>query len=39
MSDGLLGTAMHAVNAIPYVVEAAPGIQTLLDLPSLAYRP
>ncbi len=33
MSDGNLGTAMHAINAIPYVVEAAPGIQTFLDLP------
>lgn len=33
MSDGNLGTAMHAINAIPYVVEATPGIQTLLDLP------
>lgn len=39
MSDGLLGTAMHAVNAIPYVVEAPPGIQTFLDLPWIAYRP
>jgi len=39
MSDGLLGTAMHALNAIPYVVEASPGIQTFLDLPSIAYRP
>ena len=39
MSDGLLGTAMHAVNAIPYVVEASPGIRTFLDLPSMAYRP
>jgi hypothetical protein len=39
MSDGLLGTAMHAVNAIPYVVEASPGIQTFLDLPWIAYRP
>jgi hypothetical protein len=33
MTDGLLATAMHAVNAIPYVVDAAPGIQTFLDLP------
>jgi hypothetical protein len=32
-SDGLLGTAMHAVNAIPAVVAAAPGIKTFLDLP------
>ena len=33
MTDYLLATAMHAVNAIPYVVDAAPGIQTFLDLP------
>jgi len=39
MSDGLLGTAMHAVNAIPYVVDASPGIRTFLDLPSIAYNP
>lgn len=32
-SDGLLATAMHAVNAIPAVCEAEPGIKTLLDLP------
>jgi hypothetical protein len=37
-SDGLLGTAMHAVNAIPYVVEAPPGIQTFLDLPWIMCR-
>ena len=24
---------MHVVNAIPAVVEAAPGVRTLLDLP------
>ena len=30
--DGLLATAMHAVNAIPCVVDAQPGIKTLLDL-------
>jgi hypothetical protein len=38
MSDGLLGTAMHAINAIPYVVDAPPGIQTFLDLPWIMYR-
>jgi len=32
-SNGLLGTAMHAVNAIPAVCDAAPGIRTFLDLP------
>jgi hypothetical protein len=38
MSDGLLGTAMHAINAIPYVCAAPPGIQTFLDLPWIMYR-
>lgn len=31
--DILLSTGMHALNAIPAVCEAKPGIQTLLDLP------
>ena len=30
---GCLATAMHVVNAIPAVVEAAPGVLTYLDLP------
>ena len=30
---GCLATAMHVVNAIPSVVEAAPGVKTMLDLP------
>ena len=34
-SSGLWGTAGHAVNAIPHVVAAAPGIQTFLDLPMI----
>ncbi len=38
ISDGLQGTAMHAVNAIPYVCEAPAGIRTLLDLPWLIAR-
>ena len=29
-------TAMRVVNAIPYVVDAAPGIATSLDLPITA---
>lgn len=33
INDGLLATGMHAVNAIPYVCDAEPGIKTLLDLP------
>lgn len=31
--DILLSTGMHGLNAIPMVCDAAPGIQTLLDLP------
>jgi hypothetical protein len=31
-----LATAMHAVNAIPYVCAAPPGIRTFLDLPMIA---
>ena len=38
ISSGLLGTAMHAVNAIPAVVDAAPGIRTFLDLPLITGR-
>lgn len=33
INDGLLATGMHAVNAIPYVCDASPGVKTLLDLP------
>ncbi|MGE0665063.1 MAG: hypothetical protein AB7O49_00780 [Sphingomonadales bacterium] len=32
-SDILQGTAMHAVNAIPYVCDAPSGVKTFLDLP------
>lgn len=35
---GMVGTAMHCVNAIPYVVAAAPGIRTYLDLPLVCGR-
>lgn len=38
MTEGYLGTPMHAINAIPYVVDAAPGIQTFLDLPWIMCR-
>lgn len=38
VSDGLLATAMHAVNAIPYVCDATPGIRTFLDLPWIMGR-
>ena len=35
LSNGLLGTAAHAVNAIPHVVDAAPGIRSFIDLPMI----
>jgi hypothetical protein len=38
VDDGLLATGMHALNALPYVVAAAPGIRTLLDLPWMMGR-
>ena len=38
INDGLLATGMNAVNAIPEVVAAPAGIQTVLDLPRLFGR-
>ncbi|MEW6270689.1 MAG: dihydrodipicolinate reductase [Thermodesulfobacteriota bacterium] len=35
---GIVATAMHCVNAIPYVCRAEPGIRTYLDLPLVAGR-
>jgi 2,4-diaminopentanoate dehydrogenase len=35
---GILATAMHCVNAVPYAVDAGPGIKTYLDLPLIAGR-
>jgi hypothetical protein len=35
---GIIATAQHLVNAIPYVCRAAPGIRTYLDLPMIAGR-
>lgn len=37
-SSGLLGTAAHAVNAVPAVCAASPGIRTFLDLPLITGR-
>ncbi len=37
-NEGILATAMHCVNAVPYVVEADPGIRTYLDLPLMPGR-
>jgi hypothetical protein len=38
-NPGIVATANHCVNAIPYVCAAEPGIKTYLDLPLLAGRP
>ncbi len=37
-NPGVVATANHCVNAIPYVCRAAPGIRTYLDLPLIAGR-
>jgi len=36
--DVLGSTAAHAINAIPYLLEAGPGVKTFLDLPLIAGR-
>jgi 2,4-diaminopentanoate dehydrogenase len=33
MKDGIIGTAMNAVNAIPALCAAAPGLRSYLDMP------
>jgi hypothetical protein len=38
VGDGLVGTAMRVINAIPYVCEAAPGLVTSADLPATLPR-
>jgi 4-hydroxy-tetrahydrodipicolinate reductase len=38
ISNGLVGTALHAVNAVSHVVRAEPGIRTFLDLPLITGR-
>jgi hypothetical protein len=35
---GIVATAMHCVNSIPYVCAAEPGIRSYLDLPLIAGR-
>ena len=37
-NPGMVATAMHCVNSIPYVCEAPAGIRTYLDLPLMAGR-
>ena len=36
--DVLGSTAAHAINAIPYLIDAGPGVKTFLDLPLIAGR-
>jgi hypothetical protein len=36
--QGCIGTAMHAVHAVPHVCAADPGIRTVLDLPMIVAR-
>lgn len=31
-------TAAHAINAVPYLIDRAPGVATFLDLPIVAGR-
>jgi 2,4-diaminopentanoate dehydrogenase len=37
-NPGIVATAMHCVNAVPYVCRAEPGLLTYLDLPLVAGR-
>ena len=37
-NPGIVATAMHLVNAVPYVCAAQPGVRTYLDLPLVAGR-
>jgi hypothetical protein len=37
-NPGVVATAMHCVNAVPYVCRAEPGIRSYLDLPLIAGR-
>jgi 2,4-diaminopentanoate dehydrogenase len=37
-NQGIVATAMHCVNAVPYVCAAEPGLRTYLDMPLVAGR-
>jgi hypothetical protein len=37
-NPGIVATALHCVNAVPYVCDAEPGLRTYLDLPPVAGR-
>ena len=38
LGTGVVATAMHCVNAIPYVCRAEPGLLTYLEMPLVAGR-
>jgi hypothetical protein len=37
-NPGIVATAMHCVNAVPYVCAAEPGLRTYLEMPLVAGR-
>ncbi len=37
-NPGIVATAMHCVNAVPYVCDAEPGLRTYLEMPLVAGR-
>jgi hypothetical protein len=37
-NPGIVATAMHCVNAVPYVCRAEPGLRTYLEMPLVAGR-
>lgn len=37
-NPGIVATAMHCVNSIPYVCAAPPGVRTYLDMPLISGR-
>jgi hypothetical protein len=37
-NPGIVATAMHLVNAVPYVCRAEPGLKTYLDMPLVSGR-
>ena len=37
-NPGIVATAMHLVNAVPYVCRAEPGVKTYLDMPLVSGR-
>ncbi len=37
-NEGIVATAMHCVNSVPYICKAQPGIRSYLDLPMICGR-